>query len=434
MAVYPTLDTVSKLRSADFSADGALFDLWAGPVRMAFGGSYEKDGNSNIAVSYNVAASPVASTSKVSGSRESYAAFTELAVPLVGKANAIPLVRRLEFQLAGRYEDRDEAGTSTVPKLGASWVPVSSLLLRTSYSEGFRAPALTEYEVANRISTGNILIDPKRSPASTSGISISRGSSIGIKPETSQTEFYGAVFEPPFVKGLNLQLNYYRTTQQNVIQELTAQTIINNEASFPGRITRAAPTAADTAAGQPGQITAVDLTFINFGAVRNHSLDFVADYTLPWQQLGRWRVGGSATKTLKSTRELGPGQPAINDEGDTYGTPAWKMTGSLFWNRGPWQGSVFVNYLSGFNSNQAGNSLTWTYPIPAVAKTDIRGGYEFKRGVWRGYAKGLRVNLGVSNLFDKEPPFSDTIFGYNGGLHGFLALGRSYEFSANLPF
>lgn len=243
------------------------------------------------------------------------------------------------------------------------------------------------------------------------------------------------MFEPSFLKGLNLQVNYYRTIQQNVIQLLGAQTVVNNESVFAGRVTRAPADATDTALGQPGRITAVDNTFVNFGEVRNESIDFSLDYLLPYEQLGRWRLGFSTTKTLASTRQLAPGQPAIVDEGDTFAPPEWKFTGSLFWNRGQWNAAAFVSYLGSFQTNLAGNSfLTFADPSPAVYKVDVRGGYEFKNGVWRGYAKGLRIQAGIGNVFDEEPPFSDTAFGYNAGLHSQYVMGRSYELSFVLPF
>jgi outer membrane receptor protein involved in Fe transport len=96
--------------------------------------------------------------------------------------------------------------------------------------------------------------------------------------------------------------------------------------------------------------------------------------------------------------------------------------------------------MDGFETNNAGsvnvaNSTAVTfYPTPAVTKLDLRAGYEFKQGVWRGYGKNLRVSVGVNNVFDKEPPFSDTLWGFNAGLHSQLILGRAYEFSFLLPF
>jgi outer membrane receptor protein involved in Fe transport len=112
----------------------------------------------------------------------------------------------------------------------------------------------------------------------------------------------------------------------------------------------------------------------------------------------------------------------------------------LFWRKGNWNASAFLWYLDGFQSNSAGNiqvanntAVTY-FPTPAVSKLDLRAGYEFRDGVWRGYGKGLRLGVGVSNVFDKEPPFSDTVWGFNAGLHSQLTLGRAYEFSFLLPF
>lgn len=434
MALYPYRNAASELVTWDFQASGHLFEFWGGPVQLAFGGVYNRAENSEVAVNYSTAVTPVVTGSAAEGVRHSRAIFTELSVPFVGKPNAMPGVRRLELQLAGRYEDYSRAGDTTVPKVGFTWVPVESVLLRGSFSEGFRAPALTEYQVANTISTNNTVQDPRRTPPSTTGVTLTRGSNTNIKPETSQNEFYGIIIEPPVAKGLSFGVDYYRTTQENVIQTLSAQTIINNENLFASRITRAAPDATDTSLNQPGRITAVDLSFVNFGKVQNESLDFLVNYDLPWQDLGRWRLVVSATKTLKSTRELAPGLPPVVDEDDTFAPPEWRYNASVFWSKGSWNASLFYTYIDGFATNRAGNSLTFTYPVPSAWKLDVRGGYEFKNGVWRGYGKGLRIVGGIGNVFDEEPPFSDTIFGYNGGLHGSFALGRSYELSFVLPF
>lgn len=437
-AIYPSVDNNVTSTSWDFQADGELFLLPGGPVQLAVGGTYSQAKNEGTSISYSVAATPVATTRLVGGARESYAGFSELSVPVFGKSNARPLLRRLDLQLAERYESQDDAGHTTVPKIGFVWVPHSSLLIRANYSQGFRPPALTEYQVAN--STFNsTLLDPRRGGVSTSSVATTSGANPHIRPETSRTDFYGAVFEPPFVKGLTLQVNYYRTVQRDVIQQLSAQTIVNNEALFPERITRAAPDATDLSLGQPGKITAVDITFDNFGEVRNESVDFIAEYRLPWEQYGRWRVALNASHTLESTRELRPGQPAISDGGDTYGAPDWNFTGGIYWNRGPWNASAFALHISGFNTNSGGNPWTNNTAIvtslyPALWKIDLRGGYEFLTGVWRGHGKGLRLQLGVANLFDQEPPFADNMYGYNGSLHSQWVLGRAYEFSFVLPF
>jgi iron complex outermembrane receptor protein len=437
LSLYPSLVSVRKQTGMDFSANGDLMEVLGGTAKMAFGGSAGRDEVDSTTINFSSALVPVATTTAVAGSQKSQAVFAEFSLPVFGKANARPLFRRLDLNVAGRHE---EVGpfSKTVPKYGVSWTPVPSLLVRGSWSEGFRAPGVTEYLTAPEVRTST-LSDPRRTPPTTPGIIESRGSNLSPRPELSENSFAGLVYEPAFVKGLSVQVNYYDTIQKDLLQLLSAQTMINNEALFADRITRAAPTAADTALNQPGQITAINRVFANFGRVVNRSMDVTFDYRLPWEQFGRFRVNAAASRTLEATRQLAPGQPPVILDDDTASPPKWRVNAAVFWNKGDWSGSAFYSRVNGFTSNSAGNTLTANsttityYPTPAVSKLDVRVGYEFRNGIWRDYGKGLRVNVGVNNVFDQEPPFSDTIWGFNAGLHSQYIMGRAVELSFVLP-
>lgn len=434
MALYPTVDALSESRSWDFTANGDVLPIWGGNIKAAAGVSYDKAESTNDSVTYSAIAVPVATRTVYKNGRETYAAFSEVMVPIFGKQNAVTGLRRLEFQLAARYQDEGSAGNNLVPKYGVSWVPVKSLLLRASFSEGFRAPSLTETQVADQPPLNTNVNDPRRGNVSTPVV-VYRGPNPNLQAETSTNEFYGIVYEPEFIKGLNLSVNYYRTLQKDAIQSVSQSTILNNETLFPGRVVRIAPTPADIAANQPGAIESITTYFVNFGEVRNESLDFGVDYRLPWETFGRWRLSANASHTLEASRKLAPNQPPIDDTGDTYAAPDWKGIGSIFWNGGPWNASANFSYMSGFKSNTAGISgVPQLQSSPAVSKLDIRFGYDFRKGIIRGYAKDLRVSVGVSNVFDKQPPFFDVIYGYNAGLHSAYVFGRSLDLSFALPF
>ena len=100
--------------------------------------------------------------------------------------------------------------------------------------------------------------DPRRGNISTPVV-VYRGPNPNLQAETSTNEFYGIVFEPPFVKGLSLSVNYYRTIQKDAIQSLSQATILNNESLFPDRVVRLAATPADIAANQPGAIESLTM-------------------------------------------------------------------------------------------------------------------------------------------------------------------------------
>src|SRR5690606_31224297 len=114
----------------------------------------------------------------------------------------------------------------------------------------------------------------------------------------------------------------------------------------------------DVALNQPGRITNVSTIYENYGSVRNESLDLGAEYFLPWQQLGDWRISFNAAHNLETTRELRPGVALIDDNGDTNSAPDWNFVTSVFWQKNQWSAAAFAYYTSGFNTNAGGNPWT----------------------------------------------------------------------------
>jgi iron complex outermembrane receptor protein len=127
-----------------------LFNLPAGPVGFLAGVEYREEGfvddrdprlNGTIDfVSYEGASYPeisdVANSSPTGnnrGDRDVTSLFTEF---------AIPVFENLDVQLAMRYEDFSDVGSTSVGKFAFGWRPIQQLLFRGSWSEAFRAPNL----------------------------------------------------------------------------------------------------------------------------------------------------------------------------------------------------------------------------------------------------------------------------------------------------
>src|SRR3546814_15728891 len=87
----------------------------------------------------------------------------------------VPLVRRFDLQLAGRYEHYSDFGSVARPKIAAAWDVFDGLRVRGSYSQGFRAPNLEHFyaveyarlaTVRKRVVQGKsvyVRVDPGRS-------------------------------------------------------------------------------------------------------------------------------------------------------------------------------------------------------------------------------------------------------------------------------
>jgi outer membrane receptor protein involved in Fe transport len=189
---------------------------------------------------------------------EIYEAFAELNVPILRN---VPFAEELSLQAAGRVSDYNLGSTGTVfaYNVGGTYAPVRDLRIRAGYAKSVRAPTLTDLfsspsqtflnglvdpcgqqninnnpnRVANCAAAGvpttqtfNGITEPfTNRPAS--GISgFNRGNPI-LNEEKGESITIGAVFQPRFIPGLSLTVDYYNIKIDNVIFSLAPQTIIN---------------------------------------------------------------------------------------------------------------------------------------------------------------------------------------------------------------
>jgi iron complex outermembrane receptor protein len=77
----------------------------------------------------------------------------------------MPFFKQFEADLGVRYDNYQDIGSTTNPKLSLRWQPTNQLLLRGSIGTGFRAPSLTDLYTAQASSvTANGTRDPIRCP------------------------------------------------------------------------------------------------------------------------------------------------------------------------------------------------------------------------------------------------------------------------------
>ncbi|MGH7995873.1 MAG: hypothetical protein ACREFX_05925, partial [Opitutaceae bacterium] len=100
-----------------------------------------------------------------------------------------------------------------------------------------------------------------------------------------------------------------------------------------------------------------------------------------------------------------------------------------------WTAMLFAYYTGRFSTNDSNNALDdepgfIVVHEPSVTTFDLNVGYQFPRGLWRGYGKGLRLAVGIQNIGDVPPPFSNDIFGYDGA---YSPLGRTFSMQITVP-
>src|SRR3989338_2080456 len=171
-------------------------------------------------------------------------AYVEFGIPVIAPEMEIPLVEAIDVQIAARYEDYDDVGSVAKPKVAASWDVVEGVRLRSSWSEGFKAPNL---EVLNtplleRLNGRNDYVKCEadlRAGRITSfarctqnyGVPGLRQGNANLVPEESESFTYGFVFEPTFIPeefgSFTLTVDRWSIEQTGIVGVLDEQSAMN---------------------------------------------------------------------------------------------------------------------------------------------------------------------------------------------------------------
>jgi iron complex outermembrane receptor protein len=87
---------------------------------------------------------------------------------------------------------------------------------------------------------------------------------------------------------------------------------------------------------------------------------------------------------------------ALNAAGGVI--PRWHHVASLAYDRGPWSASLMQNYQKGYHDLQ-GNLATTPRNVGSYETWDLQGS-------WMGL-KSVKLTLGVKNLLDRDPPYTN---------------------------
>jgi iron complex outermembrane recepter protein len=436
-----TQHDVSEQELKDYSANltGELFTLPAGPVGVALGyehrdtsGFFEPDPIVAAGLSSDIPALPTKGSISVD---EFYA---ELRAPILAEQ---PFFHKLDISLAGRWFDYSTSGWDSTYKVGVLWAPWEEVLVRGSWGQGFRAPSIGElFGSASRFdqaitdpcngltaATPNPLHDNcvnQGVPDDGSYTQINPqlpvfvGGNSSLVPETSEAWTYGVVWEPSFMKGsswsnvASIEVVYSDIEIEDAIQTQNADDILN----------RCALTGDPVACGAitripGGQISRIDNVLTNIGGIRTEAIDVNLLWASPewaWGQLSaRWY-----STYLANFDELvpsGTGFSKVSREGHERGSPdqAWPRFKSNFmvdWDSGPIGATLGIRYISEVRETALEGCIEFQPPpndglcqrfnrLGATTYVDAQLRYRLPV-----LEERFRVAIGVTNLFDEDPP------------------------------
>ena len=400
---------------------GPLTTLPAGELHVVLGGESRREDiyfNSSVFVDHD---------------RDVNAVFAEARIPLVNAQWKWPGMQEVALTLAGRQDDYTDFGSTFNPQYGLQWKVEDGWFVNASYGTSFRAPALFELYGPRREIVGNTINDPRRGGESVP-VTLVSGGNPDLESVEAKSWTAGVTFAPSVAT--RVSASYWHTVLEGRVAIFSEQLVLQNESMFPGRVQRQDPSPADVAAGLPGVITAIDVSRINFGRVETDGVDASAS-TVVDTRAGQLGLNLSGTWVNRYSSIQVPNTPAVERVGVANldgSIPRWRGALTLNWAHAGWGAALTTRYVPAYDDRTI-LGVDVGREVEAQTLVDLQGSLDVAQAWGVGsWASGLKLTVGVLNVFDEAPPFAEISYsnGYDpsqGDLRqrfGYVRLG--YEF------
>lgn len=451
----------SDLYQAQLTVTKKLFDLPGGPLQLGFGGSifYEAVDAPSANDDYNGPTQRFFTLNAfgTKGSRTVTSAFAEI--------NA-PIVDMLEINASGRYDHYSSGQSAFSPKIGAKFTPIREVVLRGTYSRGFRIPSFGE---ANALpTTGFVSQSVSNIPAAflaqygancrpdnaagcpgyitVYAIGLTTLASPDLEPEKSRSFTAGILFEP--IRNLTLTVDYFNIRKTGAITAPSSDPAIS--AYYAGT---PIPAGYNVIADAPDpnhpnarpRIAFVESQLINANTIQSEGIDFGINFTRDFGGF-RWtsNLDASLILELSTTFPDGRRETYVDTLGNFNLTAG---SGTFRW-RGTWQNTIetgplmltgTVNYVGGYDLSAMDQGTEYRDCGLAPDYVECR----VKRYITVDLNATIKVTDDFSfyfnaiNLFDAMPgvdPVTYGAFNYNAVQVGNNILGRQYRAGAKFRF
>tara|TARA_R110002072_G_scaffold284396_5_gene448737 strand:- start:76577 stop:79531 length:2955 start_codon:yes stop_codon:yes gene_type:complete len=388
-------------------------------------------------------------SSDSSGSRKVGSAFAEL---------QIPVLDTLDLQVAGRYEDFSDVGSTTVGKVAFGWRPTNWGLLRGSWSQGYRVPNLvtvnegsvarqntrTDWACVYAADRGG---DPNQDilDCTNSTQRVAEGSEL-LVPEESTNTSLGFVLTPN--DQLTVTLDYWTIEKEGTIGLLGEENhttldllrrieagLGNCAQEFNPAVQRQAVTdeaaAVYTAAGicPAGLATTVFDKYVNLDTRTVKGYDFGIYYDVD-TRFGTFSLSyngafltdyeqkpGGVAEELVAAKASGilPGSIPVSGFANLLnqdGNQDEKHSAQLRWRQGDWGIGLSGYRLGSFYQDSLTLDDGTRYIIPSMTTYDAT--VDYRTAI---FDRNTRIRLGIKNLTDERAPLADRYFGYLSDAH-----------------
>ncbi len=393
---------------AAVSVSGEPFDLWAGPVSLAFGAEHRREEVSGTVDEASARNDWYAGNYLPNfGQYNVTEGFLETVVPL---ATNEAWAQSLELNGAVRLTDYSTSGFVTTWKIGATWQPIDDIRFRVTRSRDIRAPHLGELFATGTANT-NLVLDPFNGNVQVAYQGLQRGNP-DLQPEKADTTGLGIVVQPSFVPGLQASVDYFNIDIADAIGNVGAQQIVNfcfeGNQSFCPAIIRGV-------VNNTNVIQQIRISPFNLTVELVRGFDFEASYRT---SISEWVDGWDGDLTLRgfATRMLKDyADNSINVPTEDVGaqTPKWKWTASMSYNLEPFRATLSARGVS--NGLLSNTQIVCSTDCPVSTTTNVTTNFNQRQGnfyfdtsftyrfLTADDGADMDIFFNVRNLLNKDP-------------------------------
>ena len=442
------------------SIKGSLFDLPGGPLMVGVGGS----------VVYEAVNSPSAN-SDANGPTQRY--FTLNAFGTKGHRTVssaffeldAPITSMIDVNASGRYDKYSSGQDAFSPKVGVKFKPVKQLLLRGTYSKGFRIPSFGEANalpttgyVSNNASLFNnaylaqygcTVATFNNCPAYIRSGSYGQTSlaSPNLKPEKSRSFTGGVLLNP--IRALQITVDYYNIKKTGAITQPSnapALAAYYTGGTIPAGYTVIADAPDPGFPNAKPRVAFVQAQLVNANTIKTSGLDIGADLTLNLTPSIKWNSHLDASYIIKLETVFPDGSVERYDGtlGNFNltagsGTPKWHGYWTNTFDINNVQVSGTVNYFGGYDLSAMDQGTGYKDcglndgSVPCRVKNYIT----FDLNARIKIKDKFTLYGTILNLFDRMPPIDPVTYGanmYNPVQGGTGILGRYFKMGVKVDF
>lgn len=475
----PTRDGKSTVYGWDARISGDLGEFNGNIIGSAFGVELRREeitdtpsanAQANAANGYLVDVFGFGS-SLSAADRSQWAAFAEF---------YIPLTATLDLQLAGRYDNYDDFGSTFNPKVAFSWRPVEALVVRASWATSFRAPSLTQAGVKLRTTTAIYDCGANQAVAdlycegdgTERSVDVLELGNPLLQAEESESVSFGFGWSP--TQNTTLTVDYWQFEHNRLVD--TDMTAVLNAAitdaslrhcglvpdgaqgiSYDAELCDVTDAAGNTIEDDGANLSEILASWIDYDEPRFNELPLLRDHVLLLQNTGEQNVsgidvafdqrfdiaGGSIKLSFDATHYLSfernkPGSDMIEELAGSWRYPENIASLGVSWSGDAFFSGVTLYYTSAYEDDISGlrgrelDELETLGALDANGERDVAAwttvraniGYDFEHA---------SISLNVDNLFDRDPPKAyGSSRGFDSVNHD--ALGRNYRLLFSYSF